>query len=315
MTSLVIAQHNQRSVHPATLIAINAATQFGAVVVLLAGENCESLASELAGYAGVQQVLLAEHATYRNITAEKMADLLQCLVKNNSYTHVVMAATTFGKNCLPRFAALVDSSQISDVIEIINHHTYKRPMYAGNVIATVECHDALQVLTVRTTAFTAAKAITSKAPITRVDFISQYKQSQFIELAQHDADKPQLEQAEIVIAGGRGLKDAAGFTKLNKIAERMKAAFGASRAAVDAGLAPNDCQVGQTGKVLAPKVYFAVGISGAIQHLAGMKDSKLIIAINKDAEAPIFQIADFGVVADIETVLPQWETKLDEMGL
>lgn len=308
---LILAEHNNKTLHPATLAAISAAKKLGEVTVLVAGWNCEAVANSAAQYAA--RVIYANNAVYQTFLAECVCELSENICKSEKFTHIFAAATSFGKNALPRLAAKLNVTQISDVIEIIDAQTYKRPIYAGNAIATVKNLDVLQIATIRPTAFAAAEKNTTVGAITQCDFIGTNTQSKFISIEQHNLDKPQLDQAEIVISGGRGLKDAAGFARLAKIAERMGAAFGASRAAVDAGLAPNDCQVGQTGKVVAPKIYFAVGISGAIQHLAGMKDSKIIVAINKDPDAPIFQIADYAIVGDLENVLPEWEAALDKM--
>lgn len=308
---LILAEHNNKTLHNATLSAISAAKKLGEVTVLVAGFNCETVAKLAANYA--DRVIYADNAVYEAFLAETICELLEDIAKSEKFTHVLAPATSSGKNVLPRLAAKLNVTQLSDVIEVIDAHTYKRPIYAGNAIATVKNRDALQIVTIRSTAFPLAAENTQAAQIEKSNFVSTNNSAKFINNEQHNLDKPQLDQAEIVISGGRGLKDAAGFSRLAKIAERMGAAFGASRAAVDAGLAPNDCQVGQTGKVVAPKIYFAVGISGAIQHLAGMKDSKIIVAINKDPDAPIFQIADYAIVGDIENVLPEWEAALDKM--
>jgi|SRR3989339_828997 len=310
---LILAEHNNKTLHAATLAAVSAAKKLGSVTLLVAGFNCEAVAKTAAQY--VDRVIYADNASYETFLAEAICDLLETVAKSEKFTHILASATSSGKNVLPRLAAKLNLTQISDVIEIIDAQTYKRPIYAGNAIATVKNLDALQVLTIRPTAFAPAEKNTAAGSIIQCDFIVANAQSTFMSTEQHNLDKPQLDQAEIVISGGRGLKDAAGFARLAKIAQRMGAAFGASRAAVDAGLAPNDCQVGQTGKVVAPKLYFAVGISGAIQHLAGMKDSKIIVAINKDPDAPIFQIADYAIVGDIENVLPEWEAALDKLNL
>lgn len=313
MSVLVLAQHDNEQLHPATRHAIEAASQLGDVTVFVAGFDCEKVVKAVSCCDKVSSVWFVDQAIYRYPLAEVFAEALIQIQKKHDFTHIIAAATTFGKNIMPRFAAMLGVGQMSDVIEIVDHQTYKRPLYAGNIIATVKNHDTTQVITIRPTAFGAVSE-SGEAAIEKHDIIVDNALSEFVSLEQHNIGRPSLDQADIVVSGGRGLKDKAGFAALMQIADRMGAAFGASRAAVDAGLVPNDCQVGQTGKVVAPKLYFAVGISGAIQHLAGMKDSKTIVAINKDPEAPIFQVADYGLVADIETVLPEWNKKLDEMG-
>lgn len=307
---LILAEHDNKNLHPASLAAVGAAKKIGEVAILVAGFDCEAVAKMAANYA--PRVICADNAIYEHFLAEPLADLLEHLTKSEKFTHVFAPATTLGKNVLPRFAAKLNLTQVSDVIEIIDPCTYKRPIYAGNAIETVKNSAVLQIATIRPTAFLASQKNASEGSVEKIDFAAENTASKFISAEQHNIDKPQLDQAEIVISGGRGLQNAENFARLAKIAERMGAAFGASRAAVDAGLAPNDCQVGQTGKVVAPKVYIAVGISGAIQHLAGMKDSKIIIAVNKDPEAPIFQIADYAIVADVEKVLAEWEAALDK---
>lgn len=311
MTILVVAEHDHNKPRPATLRTITAAAQLGTEIkVLVAGYQCQAVAQSLQTIEHVSAILLADHEAYRYPLAESFTPLiLQC---SNDVTHILAPATTFGKNILPRVAASLDSAQISDIIEVVDQQTYRRPIYAGNAIATVKLTAAVQLVTVRAAAFEAATAGAKQAQITPVNFIADNDLSAFVNEESHASDRPELTSADIVVSGGRGLQNKENFTRLMKIAERMGAAMGASRAAVDSGMAPNDFQVGQTGQVVAPKLYFAVGISGAIQHLAGMKDSKIIVAINKDPDAPIFQVADYGLVADLNDVLPQWEAALND---
>ena len=311
MTVLVLAEHDQQQLKAATYHTITAGLALGEVQVLLAGHQCQSLADELRTIEGVNEVLLADHAVYEHPLAESIAPLVLHCAKD--VTHILAPATTFGKNILPRVAALLDVSQVSDVIEVVDKQTYRRPIYAGNAIATVQSSDAVQLLTVRMTAFAAAKGGSGQATLTPIDFVAENTLSRFVAAELHGSGRPELSSAELVISGGRGLQNKENFERLVALADRLGAAVGASRAAVDAGMAPNDFQVGQTGQVVAPKLYIAVGISGAIQHLAGMKDSKIIVAINKDPDAPIFQIADYGLVADLVDVLPEWESALTEM--
>lgn len=314
MSILVIAEHSHAQLSPATLSTLTAATQFHQPIqVLVAGTDCQPVAASLQTVTAIEEVLVAEHAAYQHGLAEAWAPLIQHIL-TPQITHILAPATTFGKNILPRLAALLNTTLTSDVIAIIDQQTYQRPIYAGNAIATVRSRDVLQLLTVRPTAFAAMASgnPSSGAKITAVNWIATQQQTSFVREEQHGADRPDLSAAAVIIAGGRGVGDKAAFARLTAIADRLHAAIGASRAAVDAGLAPNDWQVGQTGKVVAPKLYIAVGISGAIQHLAGMKDSQTIVAINKDPDAPIFQIADYGLVADIPAVLNEWEAALDE---
>ncbi len=314
MTIYVLAEHDNKLVKPSTFSTITAALQLGdAINVLVVGYDCETVAKQLSHCRGVEKVLLADDQCYAHALAERYTDLIIKIIQEPTY--LLAPATTFGKNILPRVAACLDVAQISDIIAIENENTYRRPIYAGNAIEVVKSLDAIQVITVRSTAFEGAPCDESHlAPIHRVDYISDNQQSAFVKADLHTNDRPELTSADIVISGGRGMKNEEGFNRIGAIADRLGAALGASRAAVDAGLAPNDCQVGQTGQVVAPKLYFALGISGAIQHLAGMKDSKIIVAINKDADAPIFQVADYGLVADLNNVLPEWEKILAEMG-
>lgn len=313
MSILVVAEHDNKQVKPATFSVITAASQLGENIrVLVAGHQCSHVATTLQSIAHVEQVLLADDHCYEYPLAESLAPLIVDCAKECS--HVLAPANTFGKNILPRAAVLMDVGQVSDIIEIIDEKTYCRPIYAGNAIAEVKSDDPIQFVTVRPTAFNLAEKKSNEAKIVAVDFKVNNEQSKFLNLEIHGGDRPELSIADIVISGGRGLQNEKGFQRLMAIADRLGAAVGASRAAVDAGYAPNDFQVGQTGQVVAPKLYIAVGISGAIQHLAGMQESKIIVAINKDEEAPIFQIADYGLVADLTDVLPQWEEVLTKMG-
>lgn len=314
MSILLIAEIAQGQIAPATLSAISAAAELKqALHVLVAGVNCQAIAQELATIKSVQEVLVADHAVYEHPTAERFTELvLNCKA---SHTYFIAAATSFGKDLMPRIAAKLDTPQISDVIRIIDAQTFKRPIYAGNALITVKNTAPIQVLTIRQTAFKrAASNSQTAAAITSINFVSENNQARFVKKEQTVTDRPQLTSSDVVISGGRGLDNAENFQRLMTIAKRMGAAFGASRAAVDAGLAPNDCQVGQTGQVVAPKLYIAVGISGAIQHLAGMKDSSIIVAINRDPEAPIFQVADYGLIGNIEDILPAWEAELTKLG-
>jgi electron transfer flavoprotein alpha subunit len=309
MATLLIAEHDNASLKDATARALSAATALGAPVdVLVAGEGARAAADAAAKLDGVARVLLAESAGLKHQLAEPMATLIVSLAAN--YDAIVAPATTTGKNVLPRVAALIDVMQVSDVTKVVAPDTFERPIYAGNAIQTVTSTDAKKVLTVRTTAFPAAGAGGS-APVEAVSAPADPALSRFVGEALSQSDRPELTSAKVIISGGRALNSAENFQKyLEPVAKKLGAAIGASRAAVDAGYAPNDYQVGQTGKVVAPQLYIACGISGAIQHLAGIKDAKVIVAINKDAEAPIFQVADYGLVADIFVALPELEKAL-----
>ena len=308
MAILIIAEHNNQSLKSETHKVVQAATAIGGEITLLvAGANCQAVADEAASIAGVNKVLLADNAVYQHQLAENVAKLVAEL--GADYSHILAAATTTGKNFLPRVAATLDVAQISDVIAIESADTFVRPIYAGNAIATVQSADRIKVLTVRPAAFRAAPAGNS-APVEAITASHDAGVSTFISEELTKSERPELTAARVVISGGRGMQNGENFALLNGIADKLGAAIGASRAAVDAGFVPNDMQVGQTGKIVAPELYIAVGISGAIQHLAGMKDSKVIVAINKDAEAPIFQIADYGLVADLFSVLPELEQQL-----
>lgn len=311
MSILVIAEHSNATLRPSTLNAITAAQKLGTdIVVLVAGSGISAVAETLSKCAGVTKVVVADKAELEHQLPENTATFIATFAK--SFTHIIAPATAFGKNLLPRLAALLDTQMISDVIDIISTDTFKRPVYAGNAIATVQSSDALKLLTVRTTAFDAATTSGGSALIENIDTssVTATDRTKFVGAELTKSARPELTAAKIVISGGRALGSKENFAIIEKLADKLGAAVGASRAAVDAGYAPNDYQVGQTGKIVAPSLYVAVGISGAIQHLAGMKDSKVIVAINKDPDAPIFQVADYGLVADLFEVLPQLTEKL-----
>ncbi|MBP2310314.1 electron transfer flavoprotein subunit alpha/FixB family protein [Azospirillum melinis] len=303
MPILILADHDNASLKPATAHAVTAATKLGGDVhILVAGRNAAPAAEQAAKLAGVAKVLLADDAAYEHALAEPVAALLVSLA--SGYSHVLAAATSAGKNVLPRVAALLDVAMISDITAVVAADTFERPIYAGNAVATVQSTDPVKVITVRTTAFEAAPA-TGSATVESIAAVADPALSGFISAELSKSERPELTSARIVISGGRGMQSGDNFHLLEGIADKLGAAVGASRAAVDAGFVPNDYQVGQTGKIVAPDLYVAVGISGAIQHLAGMKDSKVIVAINKDEEAPIFQVADYGLVADLFKALPE----------
>jgi electron transfer flavoprotein alpha subunit len=309
MTTLVIAEHDNVSLKVATLNTVAAAKAIGGDIhILVAGGNCGAAAEAAAKVAGVAKVLVADNAVYAHQLAENVSLLVAELGK--SYSHILAPATSNGKNILPRAAALLDVAQISEITAVVSPDTFQRPIYAGNVIATVQSSDAIKVLTVRTTGFDAVAAEGGSAAVEAVASAQNAGVSTFVAEEIAKSDRPDLTAAKIVISGGRGMQSGDNFHMLESIADKLGAAVGASRAAVDAGFVPNDMQVGQTGKIVAPELYIAVGISGAIQHLAGMKDSKVIVAINKDEEAPIFQVADYGLVADLFVALPELEKAL-----
>lgn len=313
MSVLVVAEHDGESVKPATLNAIGAAQNLGGDLhVLVAGEGCRGAAEEAAKIQGVTKVLLAESPVYAHHLAENVAPLIVKLAE--AYSHVLAPATTFGKNILPRAAALLDVQQISDISAIESTDTFVRPVYAGNALATVRSDDPIKLITVRATAFDAVGNEGGSASIETIEPTEDAGLSSFVGQELTESERPELTTARIIISGGRGMQSGENFQMLERLADKLGAAVGASRAAVDAGYVPNDYQVGQTGKVVAPDVYIAVGISGAIQHLAGMKDSKIIVAINKDEEAPIFQIADYGLVADLFQAIPELEKELEKHG-
>lgn len=309
MSTLILAEHDNDTLKAATLSAVTAATQLGGdVAVLIAGANCGSAAEQAAAVAGVNKVLVADNAAYANQLAENVSLLVAELAAG--YDNIIAAATTSAKNIMPRVAALLDVAQISEIMSVESSDTFKRPIYAGNVIATVQSSDAKKVITVRGTSFDAAPAEGGSASVEAVASVHDAGISSFVGEEVAVSDRPELTAASVVISGGRGMQNGENFQLLDGIADKLGAAIGASRAAVDAGFVPNDMQVGQTGKIVAPDLYIAVGISGAIQHLAGMKDSKVIVAINKDEDAPIFQVADYGLVADLFTALPELEAAI-----
>tara|TARA_R110002167_G_scaffold26539_5_gene91418 strand:+ start:2277 stop:3203 length:927 start_codon:yes stop_codon:yes gene_type:complete len=308
MSILVIAEHDNASLKAATLNTVAAAQAIGADIhLLVAGEACSGAAEQAAKVNGVSKVLVADNAVYAHQLAENVSALVAEL--GAEYSHILAPATTNGKNILPRVAAKLDVVQISDIISVESADTFKRPIYAGNAIATVQSTDAIKVITVRTTGFDPV-ACDGSASIEAVAAVHDAGTSVFVKEELAVSDRPELTAAKVIISGGRGMGNGENFALLDKVADKLGAAVGASRAAVDAGFVPNDMQVGQTGKIVAPDLYIAVGISGAIQHLAGMKDSKFIVAINKDEEAPIFQVADYGLVADLFDAVPELESKL-----
>jgi electron transfer flavoprotein alpha subunit len=309
MSILIISEHDNQSLKPVTLNLVTAAQQIGGDIdLLVAGENAQAVAEAASAIAGVRKVILADSAAYAHQLAENVSKLVVELA--NGYSHILAPGTTTGKNIAPRVAALLGVNQLSDIISVEAEDTFKRPIYAGNAIATVKSSDAVRVMTVRGTAFDAAAATGGSAAIERCDSVHQHNDVSFVGEALAKSDRPELTAASVVVSGGRGMGNGDNFELLNKVADKLGAAVGASRAAVDAGFVPNDMQVGQTGKMVAPELYIAVGISGAIQHLAGMKDSKVIVAINKDEEAPIFQVADYGLVGDLFEAVPELESRL-----
>jgi electron transfer flavoprotein alpha subunit len=309
MTALVIAEHDNSSLKASTLNTVTAASQCAAEVhVLIAGHHCDAAAAAAAQIAGVSKVIVADNAAFADGLAENVA--AQALSIAKTYTHLLAPATAYGKNILPRVAACLDVGQISEITKVDSPDTFERPIYAGNAIATVQSIDPIKVITVRATGFDAAGSGGS-APIETLAAVTDSGKSAFVSRELAKSDRPELTAAKVIVSGGRGIGSAENFKILEPLADKLGAAMGASRAAVDAGYVPNDWQVGQTGKIVAPQLYIAVGISGAIQHLAGMKDSKTIVAINKDAEAPIFSVADYGLVADLFEAVP---TLVKELG-
>ena len=312
MAILVIAEHDNAALKAATLNAVTAAQKIGGDVhVLVAGQGAQAVADAAAKIAGVSKVLLADDAAYRHHLPENVAPLVVTLAKG--YGHVLAGATSEGKNLAPRVAALLDVAAISDITGVVSPDTFERPIYAGNAIATVQSADPIKVITVRATAFEAAASTGGSAAVETIAGTGDAGVSSFVGQELTKSERPELTQAKIVVSGGRGMQSGENFKLLEALADRLGAAVGASRAAVDAGFVPNDYQVGQTGKIVAPELYIAVGISGAIQHLAGMKDSKVIVAINKDEEAPIFQVADYGLVADLFKAVPELTAELDKV--
>ncbi|MFL6653738.1 MAG: electron transfer flavoprotein subunit alpha/FixB family protein [Sulfurifustis sp.] len=311
MTALVIAEHDNKLLRSSTLNAITAATKLGGEVhVLVAGQQCGPVVEAAKKIAGVAKVRVADAAQYKDGLAENVAALVVAIAKE--YSHILTPATTFGKNFLPRVAALLDVAQISDIVGVQSADTFVRPIYAGNALATVQSSDPIKVMTVRTTAFDAAPATGGSAAAENISAAADTGLSKLLGQELTKSERPELAGAKIVVSGGRGVGSADNFKIIAQLADKLGAAVGASRAAVDAGFAPNDYQVGQTGKIVAPDLYVAVGISGAIQHLAGMKDSRVIVAINKDADAPIFQVADYGLVADLFQAVPELMSELDK---
>ena len=309
MSILVVAEHDQNSVKVPTRVAIAAAKLLGDDIhLLVAGQGCQGAADAAASIEGVQKVLLAESEAYSHNLAEELASLVVSLA--GGYSHILTATTTSGKNYMPRVAALLDVSQISDIISVESDDTFKRPIYAGNAIATVQSSDSVKVLTVRGTAFDPVAEQGGSAVIESVEAPAVMGVSEWLREDVVELERPELTAASIIVSGGRGMQNGDNFQMLESVADKLGAAIGASRAAVDAGFVPNDMQVGQTGKIVAPDLYIAVGISGAIQHLAGMKDSKVIVAINKDEDAPIFQVAYYGLVADLFKAVPELDSQL-----
>ena len=310
MTTILVAEHDNKTLKSATLNAVSAAAAIGGEIhLLVAGKDARPAAEAAAKVAGVGKVLLAEDAAYEHPVAEDVAALAVKLAPN--YSHVLAPASTFGKNVAPRIAALLDVAQISDISGVVSPDTFVRPIYAGNALATVQSKDKIKVITVRGTAFPAAATQGGNAAIDTIAGASSAGLSRFIGAELSKSERPELTSARVIVSGGRGMQSGDNFKLLESVADKLGAAVGASRAAVDAGFVPNDYQVGQTGKIVAPELYIAVGISGAIQHLAGMKDSKVIVAINKDEEAPIFQIADYGLVGDLFKILPELDAELE----
>ena len=312
MSVLLIAEHNNKELKPFTLNVINAATQIDEDThVLLIGNNAKSVAQSISEVSGVKKVIYVDSPIYENYVAENYVPVI--LKNSENYSHIVSAANTFGKNLMPRVAANLDTSQVSDIIKVISSDTFVRPIYAGNAFATVKTNDPKKCITVRPTSFDPAPSTGGSAEIVKGDPGEEYSLTRFVKKEEIKSDRPELGTARIVISGGRGLQSGDNFKLITAVADKLNAAIGASRAAVDAGYITNDHQVGQTGKVVGPDLYIAVGISGAIQHLAGMKESKVIVAINKDGEAPIFSVADYGLEADLFEALPQFLEELNKL--
>ena len=312
MSVLLIAEHNNKELRPFTLNAATAASQIDSDVhAVIIGQNCADAAKQLSELPVVKKVLSVEGAHYENFTAENFAPVIVKLAEN--YSHIVCSANTFGKNLMPRIAAHLDTSQVSDIIKVISADTFLRPIYAGNAFATIKSNDAKKCVTIRPTSFDPCESTGGSASIEKVDASEEFSNTKFIKREEIKSDRPELGTARIVVSGGRGMQSGDNFKLITEIADKLGAAIGASRAAVDAGYISNDHQVGQTGKVVVPDLYIAVGISGAIQHLAGMKESKVIVAINKDGEAPIFSVADYGLEGDLFEVLPQFMEELNKL--
>ena len=312
MSILVLAEHNNIDVKSSTLSTISAASQIDQEIeVLVTGHDCEELANKISKCEKVSKVINVDNEKLKNPIAENIEPIVLSIAKN--YTHIMAPATTFGKNIFPRIAVKLDIAQVSDVIKILSSDTFMRPIYAGNALATVKSNDNTKIITIRPTSFDPVETSGGNEVVEKLDFETQDNSVEFIEREESQSERPELSTARVVISGGRGLQSADNFKLLNEIADKLNAAVGASRAAVDAGYVSNDYQVGQTGKVVVPDLYIAVGISGAIQHLAGMKESKVIVAINKDEEAPIFNVADYGLNADLFEALPQLSSELDKL--
>ena len=312
MSVLLIAEHNNKELRPFTLNAVTAASLINADVhALIIGQSCGDAAKALSELPLVKKVIQVEAAHYENFIAENFAPVVVKLA--NDYSHIICSANTFGKNLMPRIAAALDTSQISDITKVISPDTFLRPIYAGNAFATVKSKDPKKCVTIRPTSFDPCESSGGSAPIEKADAGEEFNQTKFIKREEIKSDRPELGTARVVISGGRGMQSGDNFKLITSIADKLNAAIGASRAAVDAGYISNDHQVGQTGKVVVPDLYIAVGISGAIQHLAGMKESKIIVAINKDGEAPIFSVADYGLEADLFEALPQFLEELNKL--
>ena len=312
MSVLVLIEHNNQNLKASSLNTITAAKKIDkSVHAVILGENCSKVAGEVSKCQDVEEIFLADNNIYKNHIAENIAPVIVELA--DKYSHILAPSSTFGKNIMPRIAALLDVAQISDIISVESSDTFIRPIYAGNANLKLQSTDKKKIITVRTTNFVATKTDGGNAKITKIDKKEDSGLSQFVKNELNKSDSPELTAAGIIISGGRGMESGKNFNLLEEVADKLKAAVGASRAAVDAGFVPNDYQVGQTGKVVAPELYIAVGISGAIQHLAGMKDSKIIVAINKDEDAPIFQVADYGIVGDLFKILPELSKELDKI--
>ena len=312
MSTLIIAEHDNKTLHPATRSTVAAAKHFtGPITVLVVGHDCQSVVAEVAATEGVNLVLSVDEAAYEHLLAEQLTSIVMSLAEK--YTAILAPATTFGKNVLPRVAALLDVAQVSDVTAIVDENTFEHPIYAGNAILRVQSLDAKKVLTIRTTAFDPVQSKQPACSVEKLTISPVACRARFVSQQLSRSARPELGRASVVVSGGRGLQSAEKFKLIDDLADALGGAVGASRAAVDAGFVPNDCQVGQTGKVVAPGLYIAVGISGAIQHLAGMKDSKVIVAINKDADAPIFQISTYGLVGDLFEVVPELINALNHL--
>lgn len=316
MTILIVAEHDNRQLNPATLHAVSAAIQLcDDIHVLVVGYQCQHVTEQAASIVGVDKIIVADSACYEHLLAENIgntiAEVAGGFSQNNwQYSHIVAGATSFIKNVMPRVAALLDVGQVSDIISIDSSDTFQRPIYAGNAISTVQTFDSIKVLTIRTTAFEPATLHGTLAIIEPLNIVYDLKLTEFVSQELVISERPELTSAKVVVSGGRGMGNGSNFSLIENVADKLDAAVGASRAAVDAGFVANDMQVGQTGKIVAPELYIAVGISGAIQHLAGMKDSKVIVAINKDEDAPIFSVADYGLVADLFDVMPELAQQL-----